>query len=124
MQMKDILDLVNAGFTKEEIVKMTSTEEKKPEEKKPEEKKPEEKKPEEKKPEEKKPEEKKPEEKKPEEKKPEEKKPEEKKPDNVDALKAQIDELTKAIQGLNIAQSTGGKKDDTTVDDTLFNLLK
>ena len=104
MQMKDILDLVNAGFTKEEIVKMTSTEEKKPEEKKPEEKKPEEKKPE--------------------EKKPEEKKPEEKKPDNVDALKAQIDELTKAIQGLNIAQSTGGKKDDTIVDDTLFNLLK
>ena len=84
MQMKDILDLVNAGFTKEEIVKMTSTEEKKPEEKK----------------------------------------PEEKKPDNVDALKAQIDELTKAIQGLNIAQSTGGKKDDTIVDDTLFNLLK
>ena len=99
MQMKDILDLVNAGFTKEEIVKMTSTEEKKPEEKKPEEKKPE-------------------------EKKPEEKKPEEKKPDNVDALKAQIDELTEAIQGLNIAQSTGGKPDDTTVDDTLFNLLK
>ena len=79
MQMKDILDLVNAGFTKEEIVKMTSTEEKKPEEKK---------------------------------------------PDNVDALKAQIDELTKAIQGLNIAQSTGGRKDDTTVDDTLFNLLR
>ena len=79
MQMKDILDLVNAGFTKEEIVKMTSTEEKKPEEKK---------------------------------------------PDNVDALKVQIDELTKAIQGLNIAKSTGGKPDDTTVDDTLFNLLK
>lgn len=80
MQMKDILDLVNAGFTKDEILKMTSTEEKKP--------------------------------------------AEEKKPDNVDALKAQIDELTKAIQGLNIAQSTGGKKDDITVDDTLFNLLK
>ena len=99
MQLKDIMSLVNAGFTKDEILKMTSTEEKKPEEKKPEEKKPE-------------------------EKKPEEKKPEEKKPDNVDALKAQIDELTKAIQGLNIAQSTGGKKDDTTVDDTLFNLLK
>ena len=104
MQMKDIMSLVNAGFTKDEILKMTSTEEKKPEEKKPEEKKPEEKKPE--------------------EKKPEEKKPEEKKPDNVDALKAQIDELTKAIQGLNIAKSTGGKPDDTTVDDTLFNLLK
>ena len=86
MQMKDILDLVNAGFTKDEILKMTSTEEQKPAgEKKP---------------------------------------AEEKKPDNVDALKAQIDELTKAIQGLNIAQSTGGKKDDTTVDDTLFNLLK
>ena len=109
MQMKDILDLVNAGFTKDEILKITSTEEKKPEEKKPEEKKPEEKKPEEKKPE---------------EKKPEENKPEEKKPDNVDALKAQIYELTKAIQGLNIAQSTGGKPDDTTVDDTLFNLLR
>ena len=104
MQMKDIMSLVNAGFTKDEILKMTSTEEKKPEEKKPEEKKPEEKKPE--------------------EKKPEEKKPEEKKPDNVDALKAQIDELTKAIQGLNIANSSGGKPDDTTVDDTLFNLLK
>jgi hypothetical protein len=104
MQMKDILDLVNAGFTKDEILKMTSMEEKKPEEKKPEEKKPEEKKPE--------------------EKKPEEKKPEEKKPDNVDALKAQIDELTKAIQGLNIAQSTGGKPEESTVDDTLFNLLK
>ena len=103
MQMKDIMSLVNAGFTKDEILKMTSTEEKKPEEKKPE---------------------KKPEEKKPEEKKPEEKKPEEKKPDNVDALKAQIDELTKAIQGLNIANSSGGKPDDTTVDDTLFNLLK
>ena len=99
MQMKDILDLVNAGFTKDEILKITSTEEKKPEEKKPEEKKPE-------------------------EKKPEENKPEEKKPDNVDALKAQIYELTKAIQGLNIAQSTGGKPDDTTVDDTLFNLLR
>ena len=103
MQMKDILDLVNAGFTKEEILKITSTEEKKPEEKKPEEK---------------------PEEKKPEEKKPEEKKPEEKKADNVDALKAQIDELTKAIQGLNIAHSTGGKPEESTVDDTLFNLLK
>ena len=89
MQMKDILDLVNAGFTKDEILKMTSTEEKKPEEKKP-----------------------------------EEKKPEEKKPDNVDALKAQIDELTKAIQGLNIAQSTGGKPEVSTIDDTLFNLLK
>ena len=104
MQMKDILDLVNAGFTKEEILKITSTEEKKPEEKTPEEKKQEEKKPE--------------------EKKPEEKKPEEKKADNVDALKAQIDELTKAIQGLNIAQSTGGKPEESTVDDTLFNLLK
>lgn len=103
MQMKDILDLVNAGFTKEEILKITGTEEKKPEEKKPEEK---------------------PEEKKPEEKKPEEKKPEEKKADNVDALKAQIDELTKAIQGLNIAHSTGGKPEESTVDDTLFNLLK
>lgn len=103
MQMKDILDLVNAGFTKEEILKITSTEEKKPEEKKAEEKKPEEK---------------------PEEKKLEEKKPEEKKEDNVDALKAQIDELTKAIQGLNIAQSTGGKPEESTVDDTLFNLLK
>ena len=99
MQMKDILDLVNAGFTKEEILKITSTEEKKPEEKTPEEKKQE-------------------------EKKPEEKKPEEKKADNVDALKAQIDELTKAIQGLNIAQSTGGKPEESTVDDTLFNLLK
>lgn len=104
MQMKDILDLVNAGFTKEEILKITSTEEKKPEEKKQEEMKPEEKKPE--------------------EKKPEEKKPEEKKADNVDALKAQIDELTKAIQGLNIAHSTGGKPEESTVDDTLFNLLK
>ena len=104
MQMKDILDLVNAGFTKEEILKITSTEEKKPEEKKPEEKKPEEKKPE--------------------EKKLEEKKPEEKKADNVDALKAQIDELTKAIQGLNIAHSTGGKPEESTVEDTLFNLLK
>ena len=104
MQMTDIMKLVNAGFTREEILKMTSTEEKKPEEKKPEEKKPEEKKPE--------------------EKKPEEKKSEEKKPDNVDALKAQIDELTKAIQGLNIAQSTGGKPEESTVDDTLFNLLK
>ena len=103
MQMKDILDLVNAGFTKEEILKITSTEEKKPEEKKTEDK---------------------PEEKKPEEKKPEEKKPEEKKADNVDALKAQIDELTKAIQGLNIAHSTGGKPEESTVDDTLFNLLK
>ena len=103
MQMKDILDLVNAGFTKEEILKITSTEEKKPEEKQ---------------------EEKKPEEKKPEEKKPEEKKPEEKKADNVDALKAKIDELTKAIQGLNIAHSTGGKPEESTVDDTLFNLLK
>ena len=79
MQMKDILDLVNAGFTKEEIVKMTSTEEKKPAEEK---------------------------------------------KDNVDALKVQIDELTKAIQGLNIANSKGGKPDDATVDDTLFNLLK
>ena len=79
MQMKDILDLVNAGFTKEEILKITSTEEKKPEEKK---------------------------------------------ADNVDALKAQIDELTKAIQGLNIAHSTGGKPEESTVDDTLFNLLK
>ena len=103
MQMKDILDLVNAGFTKEEILKITSTEEKKPEEKKTEDK---------------------PEENKPEEKKPEEKKPEEKKADNVDALKAQIDELTKAIQGLNIAHSTGGKPEESTVDDTLFNLLK
>ena len=108
MQMKDILDLVNAGFTKEEILKITSTEEKKPEEKKTEDK----------------PEENKPEEKKPEEKKPEEKTPEEKKADNVDALKAQIDELTKAIQGLNIAHSTGGKPEESTVDDTLFNLLK
>ena len=103
MQMKDILDLVNAGFTKEEILKITSTEEKKPEEKKTEDK---------------------PEENKPDEKKPEEKKPEEKKADNVDALKAQIDELTKAIQGLNIAHSTGGKPEESTVDDTLFNLLK
>ena len=90
--MKDIMSLVNAGFTKDEILKMTSTEEKKPAD----------------------------------EKKPAgEKKPaDEKKPDNVDALKAQIDELTKAIQGLNIAKSTGGKPDETTVDDTLFNLLK
>jgi outer membrane biosynthesis protein TonB len=83
MTITERLELIRAGYTKEEIAAFDAPEEQKPEEQKPEEQKPEEQKPE--------------------EQKPEEQKPEEQKPEtgNNEVLAA-IAALTKAIQAQNM----------------------
>lgn len=58
MKIEDIIALTNAGWSKEEIIKMSELEQKEPEKKEPEQKEPEKKEPEQKEPEKKEPEQK------------------------------------------------------------------
>lgn len=110
MKTEDILKLIDAGFTKDEILKLET----KPE-------------PEKSEPEKSEPEKSEPEKSKPEKSEPEKSEPEKKEPEQPDTLKfiaEQFEKMTKAIQESNIINSdTKLKNDNKSAEQTLADII-
>lgn len=98
MDISNIMALVNAGFTKDEIFSMLKPEEKAPEAK--------------------------PEQKAPEQKAPEEKAPEAKPDEAIKALGAKLDYVVNRLNYLAVQGSKQPETKDESVDDILANMLK
>ena len=115
MTTNDILELVRAGFTKEEIFTLAGAQPA-PEQKQPEQK------PEEKQPEQKQPEEKQPKQKQPEEKQPEQKQPAPQQYDMLGQILEKLDQTAEQMRDLAIKQSQQPPKE--TADDILAAIIR
>ena len=109
MNIETIIKLLDAGYTKDEIMNMNSSSQD-PE-------------PGKKEPEKKEPEKKEPEKKEPEKKEPEKKEPE-KNDDMLKLLVSKFEELTSAIQDSNIKSSNNKTPEQTAPEELLANIVK